>query len=96
ASNLRKNKGFALVASGEDPISHDETDEFHRVGIYKKDGLIRYYVDGQLALEYLDDGTTNGPIWNHDGWIGLRQMDHAHWGEYERLAVYPVTTPTQD
>ncbi len=90
ASNLRKNKGFALLGSGSDPISNDQTDNFHRVGIYKKSGIIRYYVDGQPALEHIDDGTSNGPIWNHEGWIGLRQMDHTHWAQYERLSVYPL------
>lgn len=89
-SNLRKNKGFSLVGSGTDPISQDPTDQFHRVGIYKNDGVIRYYVDGELALEYIDDGSTNGPIWNHSGWFGLRQMDHAHWGQYQNLAIYPI------
>ncbi len=89
-SNLRKNEGFALVQSGEDPISLDKSDQFHRVGIYKNDGTIRYYVDGELALEYQDDGTTNGPVWNHSGWIGLRQMDHAHWTQYRNLSVYPL------
>ena len=92
ASNLRKNRGFTLIANGEDPIANDQTDKFHRIGIYKKDGLIRYYVDGELALEHLDDPSNDGPAWNHSGWIGLRQMDHTHWAEYERLAVYPLKT----
>ncbi|WPJ95184.1 DUF1961 family protein [Coraliomargarita algicola] len=89
-SNLRKNKGFHLVASGEDPVASDTTDKFHRIGILKKDASIRYYVDNALALEYTDDGKEYGPAWINSGWIGLRQMDHAHWCEYDNLSIYPL------
>ena len=89
-SNLRKNKGFHLVASGEDPVASDTTDKVRRIGILKDGPSIRYYVDNELALEYTDDGESYGPAWTHSGWIGLRQMDHAHWCEYDNLSIYPL------
>ena len=85
SSNLRKNKGFHLAASGEDPISQDTSNHFHQIGLYKKGGVIRYYVDGELALEYEDSSP-----WMHSGWIGLRQMNHTHYGLYDHFAVYPL------
>ncbi len=95
-SNLRKNKGFQLVASGEDPISADTTDSFNRVGLYKDGGVIRYYVDGKLALEFVDDGKAYGQIWDNPGWIALRQMDHAHLCQYDNLTVYPLRNESPD
>ncbi|GHC05645.1 DUF1961 family protein [Cerasicoccus arenae] len=88
--NLRKNHGFTLLGAGQDLIVADSTDEFQRVGLYKRGGTIRYFVDGELALEYVDDGETAGPIWEHSGWLGLRQMDHAHRCQYDNLAIYPL------
>ncbi len=34
------------------------------------------------------DGVTYGPVHTHSGWIGLRQMSHADYGEYGHLTVY--------
>jgi hypothetical protein len=29
-------------------------------------------------------------VWNHSGWIGLRQMGHTVHCEYDSLTVYPA------
>lgn len=89
-SNLRKNKGFYLLASGEDLITTGPPDAFQRVQLYKRGGHIRLSVDGRVALDCVDDGQTFGPVHNHSGWIGLRQMAHTHRCEYDDLAVYPL------
>lgn len=88
SSNLRKNKGFHLAASGDDPISQDTSEAFHEIGLYQQGGVIRYFVDGELALEYIDEDKP----WTHSGWIGLRQMDHTGAAYYDNLAIYPLKT----
>jgi hypothetical protein len=40
-SNLRKNKGFHMLASGEDLIATAPPDAFQRVQLYKRGGHIR-------------------------------------------------------
>lgn len=44
-------------------------------------------VDDIVSVAYDDDGKTFGPVWNHSGWIGLRQMAHTVRCEYEHLKV---------
>ncbi len=89
-SNLRKNRGFHLVASGKDYIMEGAPDSFQTVQIYKRDEKIRVMVDGMVALAFDDDGKTYGPVHRHSGWIGLRQMGHTLRGEYEHVKVYPL------
>ncbi|BDD00815.1 DUF1961 family protein [Persicobacter psychrovividus] len=89
-ANLRKNHGFHLVAQGNDPISTDSTDRFHRIGLLKKGKNISLFVDGVETLQYEDDGAVGGRAITQPGWIGLRQMDHTHFAEYKDLAVYPL------
>ncbi len=89
-SNLRKNHGFALVASGKDYIMEGAPDSFQTVQIYKKDEKIRVMVDGMVALAFDDDGKTYGPVHTHSGWIGLRQMGYTLRCEYEHVKVYPL------
>ncbi len=88
-ANLRKNKGFHLVASGRDFIELGSPGEFQVVQVYNRNGLIHLLVDGQLVLDWRDDGQY-GPKNNHPGWLALRQMAHTHSARYGRVAVYPV------
>jgi len=87
-SNLRKNRGFHLVSSGKDYIIAGDPDAFQTVQIYKRGGKIRVMVDGLVAVAFDDDGKTFGPIHEHSGWIGLRQMGHTLRCEYGHLKIY--------
>ena len=90
-SNLRKNKGFHLVAEGgQDKILHGEEGTFQTVRVYKKGGMIRVLVDDVVIIAWDDDGKTYGPVYKHSGWIGLRQMGHTIRCRYGRFAVYPL------
>lgn len=86
-SNLRKNRGFHLVASGEDYIAAGNANTFQTVQIYKRSEKIRVMVDGLVALAFDDDGETFGPVHKHSGWIGLRQMGHTLRCEYGHVKI---------
>lgn len=88
-ANLRKNKGFALVATGSDLVAHGPAGTFQTVRLYKRGGTIRLMVDDVVSVAYDDDGKTHGPVWSHPGWIGLRQMAHTVRCEYDDLKIYP-------
>ncbi|MCP5111887.1 MAG: DUF1961 family protein, partial [bacterium] len=90
-ANVRKNRGFQLVAEGKDLVAGAPADAFQTVRIYKRGGTIRLTVDGELAAAYDDNGKISGPAHTHTGWIGLRQMGRTIRCEYGRLAVYPLT-----
>ncbi len=89
-ANIRKNAGFNLVATGPDLVTGGVTDTFQTVRIYKKGGTIRLIVDDVISAAWDDDGVTYGPVHTNDGWIGLRQMEHAIRCEYDHLKVYPL------
>jgi len=88
-ANIRKNAGFKLVATGPDRIRDAPAEAFQVVRIYKRGGTIRLMVDDVVSVGWDDDGKTNGPVWTHRGWIGLRQMGHTVRCEYDYLKVYP-------
>lgn len=89
-ANIRKNKGFNLVATGPDLISGGTAEAFQTVRIYKRGGSIRLIVDDVISAAWDDDGVAYGPVHTHDGWIGLRQMEHALRCDYGELKVYPL------
>ncbi|HPA18420.1 MAG TPA: DUF1961 family protein [Verrucomicrobiae bacterium] len=88
-ANLRKNKGFALVATGPDLVVNGPPEMFQVIRVYKRGGKIRLMVDDVISVAFDDDGRTHGPIWAHGGWIGLRQMAHTTRCEYDHLKVFP-------
>ena len=90
-SNLRKNHGFHLVSSGKDYIIAGEPNTFQTVQIYKRAEKIRMMVDGLVAIAFDDDGRTFGPVHNHSGWIGLRQMGHTLRCEYGHVKIYGLS-----
>jgi acetyl esterase/lipase len=94
-SNLRKNRGFHLVASGEDYIAAGNSNSFQTVQIYKRGGKIRVMVDGLVALAFDDDGETFGPVHKHSGWIGLRQMGHTLRCEYGHVKIYGLLSTSR-
>lgn len=89
-ANVRKNKGFALVATGPDLISAAPAGSWQTVQLAKRGGTIRLAVDGILSVGYDDLGVEHGPVWNHSGWIGLRQMAHTVQCEYDDLKIFPL------
>ena len=88
ATHLRKNVGFDLVATGKDLVRSAPAEAFQTLRVYKRGGMIRLMVDDVVALEWEDDGKTHGPVHEHSGWIGLRQMGHTGSTEYGRVGVY--------
>ena len=60
-ANLRKSKGFHLVAEGKDLICDAPADAFQTVRVYKRGGTIRLTVDDVVALAWDDDGKHPGP-----------------------------------
>jgi hypothetical protein len=89
-ANVRKNAGFKLVATGPDRIVNGPAGAFQTVRVYKRGGTIRLMVDDVISVAFDDDGKTHGPMWNHSGWIGLRQMGHTVRCEYDSLKVFPL------
>lgn len=87
-ANLRKSKGFHLVAEGKDLICESPADVFQTVRVYKRGGSIRLTVDGVVALAWHDDGKTRGPALEQSGWFGLRQMGHTQRCEYGHVRIY--------
>jgi len=89
-ANIRKNKGFQLVAEGKDLVGSASPDAFQTVRVYKHGGTIRLTVDDRLSAAWDDDGVTDGPVWSHSGWIGLRQMAHTGRCAYGHVKVWPL------
>ena len=89
-ANVRKNRGFHLVAMGKDLVADGPANSFQTIRLYKRGGTIRLSVDGVIAVAYDDDGKTYGPVWTHAGWIGLRQMAHTVHREYDHLKIWPL------
>lgn len=89
-ANVRKNKGFHLVATGKDLVTDAPADRFQTIRIYKRGGKIRLMVDDRISVAWDDDGKAYGPVWNHSGWIGLRQMAHTVRCRYGYVKVFPL------
>jgi hypothetical protein len=89
-ANVRKNRGFHLVATGKDLVVTALAEAFQTIRLYKHRGIIRLMVDDVIEVAFDDDGKTYGPVWTHAGWIGLRQMAHTVRCEYDDLKVFPL------
>lgn len=85
--NLRKSRGFYLVAQGADPIaSVEDVINPYSIRLDKLGGNISFYINDLLIFNWVDDGKTFGPILE-DGKIGFRQMATLQ-AEYFNLEVY--------
>ncbi len=85
--NLRKSKGFHLVAQGADPIPNaDDAKESYRMRVVKCGNEVQFFVDDLFIFNFIDDGKTYGPLLS-GGKIGFRQMAPLI-GEYSNLVVY--------
>ena len=77
-------------AGGKDLIANGNEGSFQTVRIYKRGGRILFMVDNVLTIAWKDDEKTGGPLHDHPGSIGLRQMGHTEECEYGHLKVYPL------
>lgn len=87
--NLRKSKGFYLVAQGADPIPDcaDAKESYH-ICITKQNGRIDFAIDDLTVFSWQDDGKEYGSVLG-GGKIGFRQMAPMI-GEYSNLKVYEL------
>lgn len=85
--NLRKSKGFYLVAQGGDPIPDaDECRDFYNMRVVKYKNTVAFYIDDLEIFNWQDDGKTYGKVLS-GGKIGFRQMAPLI-GEYSDLRVF--------
>jgi hypothetical protein len=84
-ANLRKNKGFNLVQTGEIGIPVQST-AIHKMKLIKQEGKIILFVDERKVIDWTDDGIKYGKILE-DGKIGFRQMQWTHFA-YRNFKVW--------
>jgi len=86
--NLRKSRGFHLVAQGADPLPNAEDSKgFYQMKIEKKDRNVRFYIEDLLIFDYTDDGSLGAVPGG--GKIGFRQMAPLV-GRYKDLKVCEI------
>lgn len=89
-ANLRKSKGFHLVALGADPIpaaKYTSGKPYH-LTIKKLTDTVIFIINGIEIFKYNDDSKTYGEHLT-DGYIGFRQKTPLI-GEYSNLKVYEI------
>lgn len=86
-ANLRKNKGFNLVQTGEKGIPIESKD-LHHVKLIKDNGHILMLVDDRKIIDWLDDGIKYNSILE-DGKIGFRQMRWTRF-QYKNFKVWSL------
>jgi hypothetical protein len=86
-ANLRKNKGFNLVQTGEKGIPIESKD-LHHVKLIKDNGHILMFVDDRKIIDWLDDGIKYNFILE-DGKIGFRQMRWTRF-QYKNFKVWSL------
>ena len=88
--NLRKSKGFYLVAQGADPIPDaEDADEFYRITVEKKENMVTFSVNDLCVFTYRDDQKMHGPLLG-GGKIGFRQLAPLT-AKYKNLRVYRLS-----
>ncbi len=84
--NLRKSKGFHLVAVGPNPLpGAAEAMPPYTIAIEKAGPRVRHAINDLTIFDWQDDGETFGPLLG-GGYIGFRQMA-PFIGEYANLRV---------
>lgn len=86
-SHLRKNNMFEIVQAAPEGIPKNSTD-IHRICLAKKGPHIVLYVDDRKIIDWTDDGTTFGPVYE-GGKIGFRQMQWSHF-RYRNFKVWDL------
>jgi len=92
-ANLRKNRGFHKVQSGEMGIPAD-SEAVHTVKLVKHRGRIILYVDARKVIDWEDDGVKWGKILE-DGRIGFRQMKWTRFA-YRNFNVWECEAGAED
>jgi hypothetical protein len=84
--NLRKSKGFHLVAQAADPIpSVPDVQTPFRIAVWKRGPQVRFSINDLTLFDWTDDGRQFGPVLA-GGRIGFRQMAPLV-AEYANLTV---------
>lgn len=87
--NLRKSRGFHLVAQGADPIpGANDCNDFYRMEVRKYSRNIRFSINGLEIFEFDDDGILFGEL-IRGGKIGFRQLAPLT-AEYRNFKVYAL------
>jgi hypothetical protein len=86
-ANMRKNKGFYLVANGPTGIEYGDK-SVHKIKLIKEGGHTQLAVNGKKIIDFTDDGKTYDSIWK-SGKIGLRQMKWTK-AKYRNFKVYSI------
>ena len=84
-ANLRKNKGFHLVQTGEIGIPVQST-AIHKMKLIKYEGIIQMFIDNRKIIDWVDDGILYGKVLEA-GKIGFRQMQWTHFA-YRNFKVW--------
>ncbi|MFZ4105958.1 DUF1961 family protein [Flavobacterium sp.] len=92
-ANLRKNKGFNLVQTGEFGIPVQST-AIHKMKLIKQEGKILLFVDERKVIDWTDDGIKYGKILE-DGKIGFRQMQWTHFA-YRNFNVWETINSNEN
>lgn len=88
--NLRKSKGFYLVAQGADPIPNTEdVMDSYKIEIVKYNGKITFTINELPVFKWTDDGKEYGSVLK-GGKIGFRQMAPLI-AEYSDLKVWKLS-----
>jgi hypothetical protein len=70
--NMRKNNGFYLVSNGPAGVPSG-SQAIHKITLMRKGGRVVLGVDGEVIIDWTDDGVQYGPV-HGGGAMGLRQM----------------------
>ncbi|SFM43177.1 protein of unknown function [Gracilibacillus orientalis] len=91
--NLRKSHGFHLVTQAADPLPpvEDAINPYH-MKLIKYEQFVHFYINDLHVLEWEDDGSTYGPIYQ-GGKIGFRQMAPMK-AAYANLSIKKVMKKT--
>jgi hypothetical protein len=95
-ANLRKNPGFVIAAQGDDLVLDraPKNGKTFEIVLRRVGAKTTITVDGELSLEYLDDGKISPPF--KGGYVGLRQMLTTRIGVYTHFEVYAIDRPKSD
>lgn len=86
-SHLRKDPTFELLQTGEEGIPTKSLSIYH-IRLIKDKGHIIMEVDKRKIIDYTDDGTKFGPVYQ-SGNIGFRQMRWSDF-QYKNLKVWEI------
>ena len=93
---MRKNPGFVITAQGDDLVlgRAPKNGKAFEIVLRRVGAKTTITVDGELSLEYVDDGKMSPPF--KGGYVGLRQMLTTRIGVYTHFEVYAIDGPKSD